>query len=245
MPPLVGAPSHLPNPEAHMLFNISEKKREIFNQARERIRDKAQYTNDGRMPWTQITVSLPIESSDTTCDEDLAVVWALMQHSTRSNPKVNGRGDLTWEIWANPCFLEWLGIDPETTKPVDKCIHPVQYYTGAVKLQRLEKQFKRLVKEGGDTRTVKQEIQKVENAAANAQHRNHYHWSEFGECIVIYKKDQSKKKVKELKLTVKMRTAYVGTGDPRSNNGYLRSCGIKELLDPNSDTYRLLDRCGI
>ena len=43
-PPLVVPPSHLPDPAALLRFDVDEKKNEIFEAAREQIRNKAQYT---------------------------------------------------------------------------------------------------------------------------------------------------------------------------------------------------------
>jgi hypothetical protein len=43
-PPLVIPPSHLPYPAALLQFDIDEKKNEIFEAAREQIRNKAQYS---------------------------------------------------------------------------------------------------------------------------------------------------------------------------------------------------------
>ena len=150
---------------------------------------------------------------------------------------------MTWEMWPHPSFLDWVGIDSKNAKLVDKCIHPVQYETDIVKVQRLEKLLKKVAKTGGDTTAIQEEMSKVERTGANAIERNLYHWSGFHECVVIYRKNQPKKiKSKELVLTVKMRTGYIGIGDPNMNNGYLGSSGIVEYLDPSSPEHRFLDR---
>ena len=73
-----------------------------------------------------------------------------------------------------------------------------------------------------------------------------YHWSCYDECIVTYKKKQTRKVVKELQLTVKIRTSYLGCGDPKDNNGYLGGgCGSSGLLDPESEVYRLMKNIGM
>ena len=46
MPPLVVPPSHLPDPAGLLRFDVDEKKNEIFEAAREKIRSKAQYTKN-------------------------------------------------------------------------------------------------------------------------------------------------------------------------------------------------------
>ena len=43
-PPAVVPPSHLPDPECLLKFDVDKKKHEIFEAARERIKLKAQYT---------------------------------------------------------------------------------------------------------------------------------------------------------------------------------------------------------
>lgn len=43
-PPLITPPSNLPDPKNLLQFDVNEKKHEIFEAARERIRNKAQYT---------------------------------------------------------------------------------------------------------------------------------------------------------------------------------------------------------
>ena len=83
----------------------------------------------GRKPWTQITVTLPIKPA-TTEEEDLAVVWAVMSKSTNSEVKVKENGDVVWTLWGSHTYLKWLNIDPEKTKPVNKFVHPVHYETG-------------------------------------------------------------------------------------------------------------------
>lgn len=84
-----------------------------------------------RKPWTLITVTLPIKS-ETSDDDDLAVVWAVMKRCGNSNAKVNSQGDTVWTMWEDE-YLEWLNIDPDKTKPVNKFVHPVQFGTGARK----------------------------------------------------------------------------------------------------------------
>jgi hypothetical protein len=46
-----------------LTFNMREKKHEIFEEIRECVHSKAQYTKSGRKPWTQITAYLPIVDS--------------------------------------------------------------------------------------------------------------------------------------------------------------------------------------
>ncbi len=43
-PPVAEVPSDLPAPESLLVFDIHEKKNQVFEAARERIKSKAQYT---------------------------------------------------------------------------------------------------------------------------------------------------------------------------------------------------------
>jgi len=243
VPPLVTPPSHLPNPESLLAFNFVEKKREIFEEARERIAEKAQYTRSGRKPWTQVTVPIPITSSDTTEEEDLAVIWSIMNKSTRQNVKENESGDLTWTLWNCDNYFEWLGIDYKNKKPVDLYVHPAHYETGARKTTVLKNKLRKAKALSAFDEVIRLEAelaQYEENLKSKKNDENDYHWAAYDEINVIYRKKQTKKKQKELQLIVKIRTSYLGQGDPKENNGYLRSCGVYDLLDPDSKSYRIL-----
>jgi len=63
--------------------------------------------------------------------------------------------------------------------------------------------------------------------------------------VVTYKKKQTRKAAKELKLTVKIRTSYLGCGDPKENNGYLGACSSSKYMDPSSENYALVKRVGM
>lgn len=45
IPPLVDPPSNLPDASKLLKFDVEKVKHEIFESVRERVRDKAQYTN--------------------------------------------------------------------------------------------------------------------------------------------------------------------------------------------------------
>jgi hypothetical protein len=65
-----------------------------------------------------------------------------------------------------------------------------------------------------------------------------YHWAGYDECIVTYKKIQSRrKKYNELQLTIKIRTYYMGFGDTDKNNGYLKWSAETDLIDPDSKIF--------
>jgi len=212
---------------------------------RERISSKAQYTKSGLKPWTQITVSLPISSSDTTEEEDLAVVWAVMNESTRNEVKNNANGDLTWTQWGSQ-NLNWLGKDWKNMKPVDLYVHPVHYETGARKKIILKTKLRKAQKAKNLLETTKiiEELSSLEKTKPDhpcEPRGHHYHWSNYEECNVIYKKKQIRKQThKELQLIIKIRTYYLGNGVPEENNGYLQGCASSELLDPESKIYCLL-----
>jgi hypothetical protein len=72
-----------------------------------------------------------------------------------------------------------------------------------------------------------------------------YHWASYEECVVTFKKNQTKKVANELQLTVKVRTRHLGCGDPKENNGYLGICECKTHLDPESKLFRLLSDLGM
>ena len=72
-----------------------------------------------------------------------------------------------------------------------------------------------------------------------------YHWSGYDECVVTYKRRQTRKVVNELQLVVKVRTFYLGFGDPKHNNGYLGGGRSSEYLDPQSPLYKLLHSFGM
>lgn len=248
-------PEHLPNAVSNGLlaFDVDEKKREIFNQARQAIKTSAQYTKNGRKPWTQITVRLPIvDDRETSVDEDLAVAWALMRNGTRDDVKEtqNASGDVTttWYLWGDHAFLEWLNIDVETTKPVDKYVHPIKYCTGDVERKRLEK---RRAKEGPspalDEAFAKLEAKiKKDHDGLSPDDARRYNWAGYDQCIVTYKHNKqqsSKKKTGELVLTVKIRTYTLGTGDPAKHGGYMAySNGDLSDIEPGSTGYALARR---
>ena len=208
------------------------------------------------MPWTQITVTLPIKPG-TTHEEDLAVVWALMRESTNNEVKEKGNGDLTWTLWGSDEYLKWLNIDPEKTKPVDKFVHPVLYETGARKRTLLGNKLKKARKSGDvyAAQRLECELEEYEAAqaakAAGATTRHpsgmDYHWSCYNECLVTFRNKQKRKVANELQLTVKIRTSYLGCGDPKDHNGYLGGgCSASEgLLDPESRIYKLLQNVGM
>jgi len=50
--------------------------------------------------------------------------------------------------------------------------------------------------------------------------------------------------VNELQLTVKIRTRYLGCGGPKEYNGDLGMSSAIDLLDPESEVYKLLKRIG-
>lgn len=238
--PYAQPPSHLPDPLPLLAFNVDEKKREIFNQARNAIRNSAQYTKRGRKPWTQITVKLPLSRKDTSEDEDLAVIYHLMQETIRDEPKEGKYGDKTWTLWGSDAFLKWLGIDLETTRPADKYVHPVQYETGSVERKRIEKKLKK----DGPSEELEKKL-----AALNAKEKDpHYRWSSYEECEVTFKKKQSRKeKDGELVLTIRIRTYLVGTGDPKDHDGFMKmSLETRAAdMDPSTDLYRLLKARGM
>jgi len=244
----VGPPSHLPDPERILNFDVEKKKHDIFEIARERIKSKAQYTKSGRKPWTQITVTLPVKPG-TTDEEDQAVVWALMRESC---PEVedDGNGDLTWTIWNNDGFLKWLNIDTKSTKPVNKYVHPVMYETGARKGTLLQNKLKKAKKNGNfyEVQRLETQLEEYESAQASkataSPSGNDYHWSCYDQCNVTYKKKQTRKSVNELQLIVKIRTCYLGCGDPKENNGYLGGGGSVNDLDPKSEYYQMRKKFG-
>lgn len=207
--------------------------------------------DQGRKPWTQITINLPIKPGMSD-DEDLAVVWSLMHESTRCDVKHSANGDMTWMLWSDD-YLKWLNIDPEKTKPVNTFVHPVQYETGARKEMKLQKNIKKAMKDNRSSLLVVEHLEKELSDFQSAQAAKgtpqpigkDYHWSRYDECLVTYKKKQTRKVVNELQLVVKVRTAYLGWGDPKENNGYLGGASSSILLDPQSQLYNLLKRVGM
>ena len=203
-------------------------------------------SSQGRKPWTQITATLPIKSATTSDDEDLAVVWALMRESTNDEVKENAKGDVIWTIWHSDHYLKWLNIDPDKTKPVNKFVHPVLFETGARKQTMLENKIKKARNAGNFFLESKLETELEEYQSAQAakkgstENGKEYHWSTYDECTVTYKKKQTRKTVKELQLTVKVRTSYLGSGDPKENNGYLRCSDCTDVLDPEGKVFTML-----
>mmetsp|Transcript_853 Transcript_853/g.1380 ORF Transcript_853/g.1380 Transcript_853/m.1380 type:complete len:263 (+) Transcript_853:55-843(+) len=254
-PPPIAPPGHLPDPTSFLQFGISEKKNEIFQAARTRISNSAQFTKSRRKPWTQITVHLPIKAgsqSQSTDDEDLAVIWSLLKDANIYDVKENeNNGDWTWTICGSDAFLEWLNVDWKNAKPADKFVHPVHFETGARKKTLLETKLKKARASGDVSLAMRlerelEDIVSVNAAAAAVRPTGHdYHWADYEECIVSYKKKQTRKAAhNELQLTVKIRTYHLGTGDPRENNGYLRGSSRSLDLDPESNGYKLIQMCG-
>jgi hypothetical protein len=101
--------------------------------------------------------------------------------------------------------------------------------------------------------SLERELEDYQNALEDKQQQqneapsgNDYHWSCYTECVVTFKKKQTRKAAKELQLTVKVRTGYLGCGDPKENNGYLGGgCSSSEHLDPESKIYALLKSIGM
>lgn len=247
----ISPPPELPDADPLLKFDMSEKKQEIFEDVRDRVSSKAQFTRTGRMPWTQVTISLPIQSPTSTEEEDLAVIWSLMKGIDCSEKE---NGDICWSSYGSESFWEWLGVDHKNLKPVHKFIHPVNYETGARKVTTLKNKIKRAT----SVAEVVMLEQELEQAMVNVNDSDeipsgneNYHWAAVGEFFVTYKKDKQTKKAKknELQVTLKVRCSYLGNGDPRLNNGYL--CSIKHLsavddcLDPDSDVYRAYRSLGL
>ena len=205
--------------------------------------------DQGRKPWTQITINLPIKPV-TTVDEDFAVVWSLMRESTRSEVKESANGDITWALWGSHDYLKWLNIDPEKTKPVNMYVHPVQYETGARKEKKLQTKIKKATKDNcSSVEHLEKELSDFQSSqAAKGTPQpigKDYHWSGYDECLVTYKKKQTRKVANEIQLVVRVRTAYLGCGDPKENNGYLGGGCSSTLLDPQSPLYKLLNSIGM
>ncbi len=67
----------------------------------------------------------------------------------------------------------------------------------------------------------------------NSQNSTEYHWAAYDECLVMFKKNQTRKqKFNELQLIVKVRTNYLGSGDRAENNGYLKCSNVSDVVDP-------------
>jgi len=282
-----------------LIFDIREKKREIFEDIRNRVRTKAQFTKSGRMPWTQITVCLPIIKEEPTNErEDLAVVWSLMQNCTHGEVKINERnGDHIWTMHGHD-YLCWIlgdGVPPrrgdeaviyssneaaaaaaekrgppppepewKNWRPADKYIHPIMYETGSRKRTLLQTKIKKAKRSHHrEDNNVEEVVARLEKELNNLPENNNdssstkmnmqpkllcddeYHWAGYEECIVTFKTKQSRKqKHKELQLTIKIRTYYLGVGDPKEHNGYLKSCkklnDVESSLDPKSKLYKLM-----
>ena len=203
-------------------------------------------TNTGRKPWTQITATIPIKPA-TTENEDLAVIWKMMDKCTSEcNFKEDEKGYI-WTMWGDDNYLKWLGIDPEKTKPVNKFVHPVMFETGERKKTKLTNQLRKAEKNACIPSQIRlqKELDTYEAELAQKQlnppQGNDYHWAGYEQCIVTFKKKQTRKVAKELQLTVKVRTFHLGWGDPAENNGYMRgSKGSIDNLDPESKGYELL-----
>lgn len=203
----------------------------------------------GRKPWTQITVTLPIKSG-TSDEDDLAVVWAVMKKCSNDKAKENSQGDIVWSMWGDQ-YLEWLNIDRDKTKPVNKFVHPVLFETGARRQALLKNKITKARESGRlvELERLERQLEDHEQAQQGKESTEpsgkDYHWSTYEECVVTFKKNQRKKIAKELHLTVKVRTRYLGCGDPKDNNGYLGSCECKTHLNPESKLFRLLSVLGM
>jgi hypothetical protein len=223
---------------------MDKMKSQIFAQAREKIRLSAQYTKNGRKPWTQFSVKIPILHSNTTDDEDLAVVYHLMHECTRDMVTVNDEGDYTWSLFGPTDFLTWLNIDPSTTCPIDKYVHPVNYETGIMTRRRLERKLAK-AKSPLDAEDIKEKLAQL--SAKEDENDKGYHWASYDECHVTFEQDQRWKKTKKkLQLTIKIRTYRVGCGDPARHGGYLRWSTENNLsdMDPTTRYYADLERYG-
>ncbi len=179
------------------------------------------------------------------------MVWSLMRESTISEVKESANGDMTWALRGSHDYLEWLNIDPEKTKPVNMFVHPVQYESGARKEKKLQTKIKK-AKKDDDSSSVEHlerelsDFQSFQASKGTPQpNGKDYHWSGYDECLVTYKKKQTRKVVNEMQLVVRVRTAYLGFGDPKENNGYLGGGPSSELLDPRSPLYKLLNSIGM
>lgn len=242
-------PAHLPDPSSLVTFDMAKKKAEIFEAVRERVKAKAQHTKNGRKPWTQVTVPIPIKPGSTE-DEDLALIWEVMKGTTRDPPKENSKGDLTWHFWS---YLEWLGID-DSLKPKGRFVHPILFDTGDRKRTVLRNKIRKAEREAAqglatDLARYEAELEEYEEKLARKKQQEQsekepYHWAAYDECAVTYKKKQGRKCARELQLTVRVRTYYLGSGDPRENNGYLGGCSDPDLLDPESQLFKLLKMMG-
>lgn len=249
----ISPPPELPDADPLLKFDLLEKKQEIFEDVRDRVSSKAQFTRTGRMPWTQVTISLPIQSPTSTEDEDIAVIWSLMKGVDCSE---KDNGDICWSSYGIESFWEWLGVDHKNLKPVQKFIHPVNYETGARKVTMLKNKIKK-ANYWGRVAEVAMLEQELEQATANVNDSSeipsgneNYHWATVDEFCVTYKKDKQTKKAQksELQVTLKVRCRYLGNGDPRLNNGYLCGCknisNFSDCLDPDSDIYRAYRNLG-
>lgn len=261
-PPFVEAPPELPTP--NIAFDVTKLKRQVFAQARSAVCASAQYTKRGRMPWTQITVGLPLKRSDddndakSTTDDDLAIIYHFMQRSTREEVIEKDNGDKTWKMNGYE-FLLWI-LDCETfdsldhdVLPVDKYNHPVKYETGDVERKRLEKKLAKAKAQENveDEQHWETELAKLDAKQAAKKNNSDdddmdYHWSMFTQCEVIFKKDKQPRKMKkhpELQLVIRMRTQHWGCGDPKRHGGFmLLSEGNLHDMDPSTRVYALAKR---
>ena len=162
-----------------------------------------------------------------------------MRESTKSEMKESANGDITWELWGSHDYLKWLNIDPEKTKPVNVLVHPVQYETGVRKENKLQTKIKKAMKDNcSSVEHLEKELSDfLSSQAAEGTPQligKDYHWSgydEFLSCLVMCKKKQTRKVANEnkkkqtrtvaneMQLVVRVRTAYLGHGYPKENNG--------------------------
>jgi hypothetical protein len=174
----------------------------------------------------------------------------MQQCTNESSFEENEKGH-TWTIWGDEDYLKWLGIDPKKTKPVNKYVHPVMFETGERKKTKLTNKLKKAQKMGCSSQfRLQKELDEYEADLTRKElhppEGNDYYWSSYEQCTVTFKKRQTRKAAKELQLTVKVRTFYLGNGDPDENNGYLRGCKSgSDNLDPESRAYQLLKSVGM
>lgn len=235
--------------KTNFCFDVQKKKKDIFQRIRDKVRQKAQYTKQGRKPWSQITVSIPADKFESE-EKDMAVISAFLNDNVKSRKSSffasaaspitdNHYGGKTLQLWGND-VIQWFGLNPETTKPADKYIHPVQYDTGARESSKIKKmKAKGLVPPDDLVRRANQK----QSASLHETHDLNYHWSTFEECQVIFKSKQPHRQKNQLQVIVKVRTYYLGNGDPSRHGGFMNySTNGLEDMDPSSPAFKALER---
>ena len=173
----------------------------------------------------------------------------MMRESTRNQVKVGANWDMAWTLCGGDEFLRWLNIDPNRTRPTNMFVHLVQYKTRAREEMKLRRKINMARKDDScpsdvvdDLKGKLSDLQSSRTASEGLPHQidKNYHWSGYDECVVTYKKRQTQKVVNELQLVVKVRTLYLGFGNPKDNNGYCEGGRSPEFLDPLSPLYKLL-----